>query len=177
MRVIIAGAVVSVCALGVAGAQAQNFSSSADAPRVTSAAGTQANAARPSAAEIVARMLDKNQERLAALQHYESERTYKVEYTGTGGEHHAAIQVHAVYTGPNQKQLTVVSESGSKFICDKVLRKAVESEQEASAQSNRMQMTLGPENYSAELVGEETIATPSGPVATWVLQVTPKVDN
>jgi hypothetical protein len=53
----------------------------------------------------------------------------------------------------------------------------VESEQEAAAQSNRMQTTLGPENYHAELVGEETIATADGPVATWVLQVTPKVDN
>jgi hypothetical protein len=173
----VAGVIVSVGASGMGGALAQSFSKSADAPRVSSDASAQGNAGRPSAAEIVARMLDKNQERLAALDHYESERTYTVEYTGTGGEHHAAIQVRVVYTGPNRKQLTVVSESGSKFICEKVLRRLVESEQEATAQSNRMQTTLGPENYKAELVGEETIATPGGPVPTWVLQVTPKVDN
>ena len=177
MRVILAGAVVSVCALWVAGAQAQNFTSSADAPRIGSVASVQGSVTRPTAVEIVARMLAKNQERLAALEHYESERTYKVVYTGTGGEHRASIQVHAVYTGPNQKQLTVVSESGSKFICEKVLRRLVESEQEATAQSNRMQTTLGPENYNSELEGEETIATPGGPERTWVLQVSPKVDN
>jgi hypothetical protein len=132
---------------------------------------------RPTAAEIVARMLEKNQERLAALEAYESERTYRVEFTGTGGEHNAEITVHAEYSGPDRKRLTVVSESGSKFLCEKVLRKLVESEQEAAAQSNRMQTSLSPENYEAELAGEETVATPGGTVRAWVLRVTPKVDN
>jgi hypothetical protein len=120
-----------------------------------------------------------NRERQDALEHYESQRTYRVEYAGTGGAHRAEIQVHAEYLGANQKRLTVVSESGSKFICDRVLRKLVESEQEASAQSNRMQTTLGPENYDAELVGEETIVPEgeSAGVRAWVLEVTPKVDN
>jgi hypothetical protein len=124
-------------------------------------------------------MLEKNRERLAALDHYESERTYRVEYTGTGGEHHAELRVRAEYTGPNQKRFTVVGESGSKFICDKVLRKLVEGEQEATDKSNRMQTTLSAANYDAELVGEETLAgEPGGAgVRTWVLQVTPKVDN
>jgi hypothetical protein len=63
------------------------------------------------------------------------------------------------------------------LICDKVLRRLVESEQEATAQSNRMQTTLGPGNYDAELVGEEMVALPGGPVRTWVLRVTPKVNN
>jgi hypothetical protein len=141
------------------------------------AASVPSSVGRPTAAQIVAQMLKKNQERLAALERYESERTYKVEYAGTGGEHHAALLVRAEYTRPNQKQFTVESESGSKFICDKVLRKLVEGEQEASAQSNRMQTTLGPENYDAELAGEETVATASGVVRAWVLRVTPKVDN
>jgi hypothetical protein len=122
--------------------------------------GIQFAATRLSAGEIVARMLEKNEERLAALAHYESERTYQVQYTGTGGEHHAEIQVRAEYMGPNQKRLTVESESGSKLICDKVLRRLIESEQEATAQSNRMQTTLGPENYDAELVGEEMLPCP-----------------
>jgi hypothetical protein len=122
-------------------------------------------------------MLEKNKERLAALQHYESERTYRVEYAGTGGNHSAEMRVKAEYTGPDKKQFTVESQSGSTFMCDKVLRKLVESEKEASAQSNRMQTTLGPENYDAELAGEEAVATPDGPVRAWVLRVTPKVDN
>jgi len=164
-----------------AGAPAQSFTGPSGAAGVATegvAASAEAvPAMRPTAAEIVARMLERNQERLGALKHYESERTYKVEYTGTGGEHHAELEVRAEYTGPNRKQFTVVSESGSKFLCEKVLRKLVESEQEATAQSNRTQTTLGPENYDAELVGEETIATSGGPVRAWVLAVKPKVDN
>ena len=161
-RRMVLGATLLVGALGVGGARAQVVSVSGE---------------RPTAAEIVSRMLEKNQERLAALEHYESERTYKVEYKGTGGEHRAALKVRAEYTGPNRKQFTVVSESGSKFICDKVLRRLVESEQEATAKSNQMQTTLGPENYQTELAGEETVATDSGAVRAWVLRVTPKVDN
>jgi hypothetical protein len=130
-----------------------------------------------SATEIVTRMLEMNEERLAALEHYESERTYRLEYTGTGGAHVAELRVRAEYLGPSQRSLTVISESGSKFLCDKVLRKLVESEQEAAAQSNRMQTTLGPQNYDAELLGEELVSTPAGPLRAWVLRVTPKVDN
>jgi len=176
------GAIVSVGALWVGGALAQGVTGSADAERAIGSGGAAGGAdgvpgdgTRPTAAEIVTRMLEKNKQRLAALEHYESERTYRVEYTGTGGEHHAELQVHAVYTGPNRKRFTV--ESGSKFLCDKVLRRLLESEQEAGAQSNRTQTTLGPENYAADLVGEETVATAGGPVRTWVLRMTPKVDN
>ena len=174
MWLVVSGAIV--CGSGV-GAQAQRQARANTLVGANVAAAASADGVRPAVAEIVARMLEKNKERTAALEFYESERTYKVEYTGTGGEHHAELRVRMVYTGPDQKQFTVESESGSKFICDKVLRKLVEGEQEASARSNRMQTTLGPENYDAALVGEETVATEGGPVRAWVLQVTPKVDN
>ncbi len=162
--------VVSVGALWVGGALAQSFTG------VDGDSGAEA-LAHPTAKQIVARMLEMNRERLAALEHYESERTYRVEYKGTGGEHRAQIRVQAEYLGPDQKRLTVVEESGSKFICEKVLRKLVEGEQEASGQANRTQTTLGPENYDAVLVGEETIGAPGADAKAWVLQVTPKVDN
>jgi hypothetical protein len=174
MWLVVSGAMVCGSAVG---AQAQRQAGANTLVGTNVAAASSADGVRPAVAEIVARMLEKNKERTAALEHYESERTYKVEYNGTGGEHHAELQVRMVYTGPDQKQFTVESESGSKFMCDKVLRKLVEGEQEASARSNRMQTTLGPENYDAALVGEETVATEGGPVRAWVLQVTPKVDN
>ena len=131
----------------------------------------------PSVAEILARVAERNKERAAELERYESERTYTVEYNGTGGEHHAEIEVHAELVGPDQKRLTVVSESGSKFLCEKVLRKLVESEQEAASQQNKAQMALSPENYSAEVAGEETVTSVAGAGRAWVLRVTPKVDN
>ena len=131
------------------------------------------------AAMIIDRMLAKNRERVAALDHYTTERTYRVDYTGTGGEHHAEVTVHAEYNNPERKKLTIVGESGSKFICDKVLRKLVEGEQEASERSNRAQITLGPDNYDAKLIGEEIPDWPGAEpgVKAWVLRVTPKVDN
>jgi outer membrane lipoprotein-sorting protein len=127
----------------------------------------------PTAEEIVARMGVRNAERQAALEHYASERTYRVEYKGTGGKHSAEILVHAEYRAPDQKRFVVISQSGSKFICEKVLRRLLEGEQEAMQKMNRMQTTLSPENYDVELVGEEQIDG----ARAWVLKVQPKVAN
>lgn len=140
----------------------------------TAGARTQAQElAAPSADEIAARLMEKNAERQAALGSYTSERTYRVEYNGTGGEHHGEIVVHAEYLGAGQKRLTVVEESGSKVICERVLRKMVESEQEASEKANRIQSTLSPANYNIELVGQESMDG----VRAWVLRVSPKEES
>ena len=88
----LSGQMVLTLFLSVAGACAQ-------APNTPDAAS--ADASRAKAAAIVSRMLAKNRERLAALDRYSSDRTYQVEYSGTGGEHHAEIKVHAEYTGPD----------------------------------------------------------------------------
>jgi hypothetical protein len=127
----------------------------------------------PTADEIVARMVVKNAERQAALEHYVSERTYRVEYKGTGGEHFGEMRVHAEYSAPGQKRFTVVSESGSKLICEKVLRRLVEGEQEATEESNLRQTMLSAGNYNVELVGTEQIDG----IRAWVLKVSPKVST
>lgn len=129
------------------------------------------NSTGQTAEEILTRVQVKNAERQEALVHYVSERTYRVEYHGTGGAHAGEIEVHAEYFAPNEKRLTVVSETGSKLICEKVLRRLVESEQEATQKANRMQMALSVENYNVELVGETVV---DGAKA-WVLKVSPKV--
>jgi hypothetical protein len=143
------------------------------------AGGVDGGNSRPTAEKILPRMLEKNRERKEALERYTSERTYEVRYTGTGGEHHGEIKVHAEYVGPDKKTLTVVSETGSKFICEKVLRKLVEGEEEASGKASRTQMELNAENYDAEVVGEEMVTTPDGGpgMRAWVLRVSPKVNN
>ena len=184
-RLVLRAVALSVAVLGVRGAAAQQFSRSADTgsaavssrPAESLPSPTPEVSTRLSAADIIARMLEKNQERLDALSHYESDRTYRVEYHGTGGEHHAEIRVHAEYVGPNEKHLTITEQTGPKFLCDKVLKKLVEGEQEASSKSNRTQMTLSPENYTFELTGEERVATPNGEERAWVLAVSPKVAN
>jgi hypothetical protein len=123
--------------------------------------------------EIVARMVGRNSERQAALEHYTSERTYRVEYRGTGGKHSGEIVVHAEYSAPDQRRFTVISESGSKVICEKVLRRLVESEQEAGQKANRLQTALSTDNYNVVLAGEGRIDG----ARVWVLKVSPKVDN
>lgn len=123
--------------------------------------------------QIILRMMAKNEARQANLLGYSSERTYRVEYRGTGGQHHAEILVRAEYVGAGQKRLTVVEQSGSKVICERVLRKMVESEQEASEKANRMQMMLSPENYNIELAGKDEVDG----VQAWVLEVSPKSES
>ncbi|HWW97953.1 MAG TPA: hypothetical protein VNY74_09650 [Edaphobacter sp.] len=131
------------------------------------------NQTGPTAEEIVARMLVRNSAQQAALEQYVSVRTYRVEYTGTGGKHLGEIVVRAEYRAPDQKQFVMISQSGSKFICEKVLRRLVDGEQEAMQKMNRMQTTLSAENYDVELVGEEEIDG----ARAWVLKVQPRVVN
>ncbi|HXC94285.1 MAG TPA: hypothetical protein VNU92_01235 [Edaphobacter sp.] len=55
------------------------------------------------AEEILERMQARNAARQAALEHYSSERTYRVEYRGTGGTHAGEIVVHAEYSAPERR--------------------------------------------------------------------------
>jgi hypothetical protein len=123
--------------------------------------------------EIVLRMMAKNEARQADLAGYSSERTYRVEYRGTGGERYAEILVRAEYVGAGQKLLTVVEQSGSKVICERVLRKMVESEQEVSEKANRAQMMLSPQNYKIALEGKDEVDG----VPAWILSVSPKSES
>jgi hypothetical protein len=129
-------------------------------------------------------MLDKSRQRAAALEHYTTDRTYRIAYTGTGGDHVGELHVHAEYLGAERKKLTVTSQSGSPFLCNKILKKLVEDEAEESGEANR-KMMLTPDNYDVAMLGEDVVegvdfapgASPGGAVKTWVLSVTPKKDN
>jgi hypothetical protein len=125
----------------------------------------------PSANEIVTRMMEHNAQRQAMLQHYASDRTYHLEYSGTAGDHHADMVVHADYTAPGHKHLTVTSESGSKVLCAEVLRKLVQGEEETAAGRDWQRAMFSPETYNLQLLGREQL----GGVSTWVLRVEPKV--
>ena len=127
----------------------------------------------PTADEIVARMLTKNDERQAALEHYKTERTYHLEYDGTGGKHHAEMVVRAEYTAPGRKSFTVLSESGSKILCREVLRKLVEKEEETAARADWQRAMFSTDTYNVELMGREQLEG----VNTWVLKVEPKVES
>lgn len=129
------------------------------------------NRTTPTAEEIVSRMLEKNGERQAALEHYRTDRTYQLEYDGTGGKHHAEMIVRAEYVAPGRKYFTVLSESGSKVLCREVLRRLVDKEEETSEKSDWQRAMFSTDSYRVELVGREQLEG----VNTWVLKVEPKV--
>jgi outer membrane lipoprotein-sorting protein len=81
--------------------------------------------------------------------------------------------VKMTYHAPNTKEFTVVSQSGSKFVIDRVFKKLLEGEQEAANDENRRNTALSTENYDFTPAGYET--TPEG--AQYVLNLLPKTKN
>jgi hypothetical protein len=125
----------------------------------------------PTADEIVSRMLVKNGERQAALEHYRTDRTYQLDYDGTGGKHHAEMIVRTEYQAPGRKYFTVLSESGSKVLCKEVLRRLVEKEEETSEKTDWQRAMFSTDTYTVQLAGREQLEG----VNTWILKVEPKV--
>lgn len=125
-----------------------------------------------SADEIVARMAAMDSQRSAKSQGYRGVRHYTVDYKGFPSNKHAEMVVQIV-ASPPQKEFTVVSESGSKLMLNRVLRKLIESEREASVGTNRREVKLTKENYDFTLVGAESVQDRP----CYVLQVSPKRGN
>lgn len=109
---------------------------------------------RLSAGEIVTRLTAMNAQRAAHLRSYRGTRLYAVEYRGFPGDRRASMVVNVNYQAP-QKTFTIVSEEGSKLLLKRVLRKLVESEQEAD--QNRRDTGLTESNYRFQLLGAETV--------------------
>ena len=63
-----------------------------------------------------------------------------------------------------QKQLTVVSEDGSKLLLDHVLRKILVREMEANDRENLARTALSPDNYEFTLLGMEEAEAGGNPV-------------
>ena len=108
-------------AVGVAPALAQNAGQSA-APTPASL----------TANEIIHRVQRHNQARLDELRQYKATRHYAIEYKGFAHTVDAKMDVEVNYDSATGKSFRMVSQSGSNLLCDKVLKKAVDSEKEAS---------------------------------------------
>ncbi len=124
-----------------------------------------------SADAIVQRLVAANARRAEALRGYHSNRVYNVDYHGFLGSHQARLQVEASYTAPDKKDFTVISQSGSKLLINRVLLKLLESEKEAV--QNRQNTELSPRNYDFTLLGTEH--QPTGDL--YMLSVKPHVNS
>lgn len=126
--------------------------------------------AQPLTAEaIVERMVTMNHQRSEALRGYTSTRLYHVE----NGKRRADLVVKITYQWPDQKEFAPVSESGSKFLRNHVLKRLVKAELESMEKDSRQQREMDSSNYEFELVGHER--TPVREL--YVLRATPKFEK
>jgi hypothetical protein len=110
-----------------------------------------------------------NQARTDKLKHLKSLRHYQVEYKGFSTTISAGMEVDYNYDASSGKSFRIVSQSGSKFLCDRVLKRAVESEKEASQDKGATALT--PANYRFHLAGSENL----GGRPAYILDVEPLV--
>jgi hypothetical protein len=124
-----------------------------------------------SAAQIVDQLQLHNRSRTEDLKRYRSLRQYRVEYRGFATSRSATMSVEIDYNASTGKSFRILSQSGSQLLCDKVLKRAVESEKEAAQDKGATALT--PSNYRFQLVGSESVA---GRPA-YVLSVEPATEN
>jgi hypothetical protein len=107
------------------------------------------------AEQIVDRMQSRDREQNQALRDYKALRHYEVRYRGFSSDVVARMDVEVDYDATSGKNLMIVSQSGSKFLLEKVLKRAVESEQEAFHEKKSLSLT--PANYRFQLAGREVV--------------------
>lgn len=107
------------------------------------------------ATQIVAEIARHNTARNEDLKHYQSLRHYEVRYRGFAANIDAKMDVEVDYDTVTGKTFRIVSQSGSRLLCDKVLKRAVDSEEEA--QKDPAATALTPANYHFTLLGRDTV--------------------
>jgi hypothetical protein len=121
---------------------------------------------------VAAKLVATSARRSSQLRGYRATRDYHLQYRGLLGTREASMQVLATYTAPDKYDYTVVAQSGSRLLINRVLLKLLDSEREALR--NRSQVDLSPANYDLEALGIEILDS-AGPC--YVLGVRPRKDN
>lgn len=117
-------------------------------------------------AQIVDAMQKHNQARSGELKHYKAVRSYEVGYKGLVNLG-AKMEVEVSFDAASGKSFRIVSQSGSKLLIDKVLKRLVETEKEADG--NLTSTALTQANYSFKMLGTESVAGRP----TYILSVEP----
>jgi len=113
------------------------------------------SAATPDAAQIVQAIQRHDQTQAKTLERYHALRRYRVEYRGFFKNITASMDVDLDYNSASGKNFRIVSQSGSRTLCEKVLKRALDSERDAFL--NRGANALSPANYKFQLLGRETL--------------------
>lgn len=123
--------------------------------------------------QIVKSLVKRNLEQVRTLHGYLGTRTYRVDYRGFPGVRTAEMIVDVKYQSPGIKEFTIRSATGSTIIINKVFRKLLQAEKEASSTEAQRRTALNSDNYNFTQIGYEN--TPSG--LMYVLAVEPKAKD
>lgn len=105
------------------------------------------------AEQIVSRLAEANTKRAQDLLGFTGKRVYNLDYRGFPGHREADMVVVVHYSAPATKTFDIVSESGSKWIGDRVLKKLLEGEKDAAKPAYQHRTALTPGNYRFTLLG------------------------
>jgi len=122
--------------------------------------------------EVIRRVVEMNEERTKALESYSGLRSYHLECHCLS-QKKADMVVRADYQAPNKKEFTIVSESGSGTVRDRVFKKLLEAEQESMRDENQQRSAITPENYTFQLSDYEKTDTDE----FYVLDAQPRSKN
>jgi outer membrane lipoprotein-sorting protein len=125
-----------------------------------------------SADEVMQRVVQMNELRTKALASYSSVRSYHLECHCLSHKM-ADMVVRIDYHAPNKKEFTIVSESGSGTVRDRVFKKLLEAEQESMRDENQQQAAITPENYTFQVSDYQKTDT----VEFYVLDAQPRSNN
>ncbi len=123
--------------------------------------------------QLVARMVEKNEERANALESYQGRRSYSLNYVGFPSGLHADMTVTMTYKAPSTKEFTIVSQSGNKWLINHIFQRLLDSEREALDAENRAKTALTSTNYNFTLISDQRAADG----CSYVLGVEPKIPN
>jgi len=121
--------------------------------------------------ELLDKLVERNAQRADALQKYQGRRTYTLIYTGFPTSFHAEMVVDMTYDAPATKQFTIVSQSGSQWMIDRILKRLLDAEQEGDA--DRERVALNSRNY--DFSDLERQAAPD--TCSYMVAVEPKVPS
>lgn len=124
-------------------------------------------------AQVVEKLVQKNAERAKALQSYRGKRIYQLDYQGFPKQLRAEMVVEMSYTAPAQKEFRILSESGSKWIVKRVLKRLTDEETEAQGAATRLSVELNSRNY--DFTSLEVQAGAGG--CAYVLAIQPKAPS
>lgn len=122
--------------------------------------------------EVVNHVARMNEVRAKALESYSSLREYHLECHCLSHKK-ADMIVRTDYKAPNKKEFTIVSESGSGTVRDRVFKKLLEAEQESMRDENQVRTAITLENYTFQLVNYKKTDTDE----FYVLDAQPRSKN